>query len=765
MENDGTDALMADIDSLMNEFESAVAAGSSADGCFSVGASVEARYRGGDRWYKGRIDYCNRDGTFNIKYLDGEKETNILPSNVRLWDQPEPTKQSQPTASKLEVQSLKATSSFGDTIMSPKKSDSPSRVVPTQSEVSPTNHLKESPREDEINVMSEEELRQLSRNPTEDRNLIHISTSGEGRLDSRDAAISKTRLYGSEAKATTLASTFKIPLENPLDDFDEILMSGGFDGDIDIEEEDKYPVEYERDGTVEQSGVNTARSSDYHPDGTLKRKPYRGALSKPVIKAGNTVISAAQARLFGLTDFKGGVKEVDPDVNAKNTLRRIHNLTKIVSKDLSYIQSEDDIESTFKPKRSAKAESAMRNPACGYDFVDRLEKEENGFLERAESGSKSGGKNNKVLKDQAEMDYEASHDKLGCPQCKRLQSFDEFWEKKRMCQVCNVRYVKVNVSSGAALLRRMKVAEEKRQENLKKASEEMYGYKPFKPSRLKDHYSDLKADMQQLFLTIFEPRQDEVVYLRDQDLPLTTIAKVMRDSPHFLVLSKKSQQEMTTAALSGFLEMDALFSRYVRFDSVSKKKVLSGWRESPDFSSPEVFALRGEESEKLKQERLYRAQNLEKESKLKADKENNSAIKPAHRLELLSNTNKNDFNAKKYEESVKESRDQVYLLKQLAKLNAEKANLLNATLQAAEMRAKDHKDFVDATKTPKSVGNGAISRDGSVSASRAGKDSKKSPELAESEAKTKASKEKATKQSAAGKLSAPVDKFDALINF
>ena len=42
----------------------------------------------------------------------------------------------------------------------------------------------------------------------------------------------------------------------------------------------------------------------------------------------------------------------------------------------------------------------------------------------------------RILKDVAEQDYEASQDKLACPECKRFQSFNDFWEKKRWCGQC-----------------------------------------------------------------------------------------------------------------------------------------------------------------------------------------------------------------------------------------------------------------------------------------------------------------------------------------
>ena len=41
------------------------------------GASVRARYRGANGYTRGKITAVNRDGTYDIKYTDGMKESNV----------------------------------------------------------------------------------------------------------------------------------------------------------------------------------------------------------------------------------------------------------------------------------------------------------------------------------------------------------------------------------------------------------------------------------------------------------------------------------------------------------------------------------------------------------------------------------------------------------------------------------------------------------------------------------------------------------------
>ena len=64
---------------------SATAAGS---GRFDVGASVEANYRGKGKWYPGNISRDRRDGTYDVDYDDGEKETRVGAEFIRPVDAP-----------------------------------------------------------------------------------------------------------------------------------------------------------------------------------------------------------------------------------------------------------------------------------------------------------------------------------------------------------------------------------------------------------------------------------------------------------------------------------------------------------------------------------------------------------------------------------------------------------------------------------------------------------------------------------------------------
>lgn len=70
-------------------------------------------------------------------------------------------------------------------------------------------------------------------------------------------------------------------------------------------------------------------------------------------------------------------------------------------------------EASFTWKRSRKAEAAMRDPACGYDFVREAGHEREGFLRRVEAYSSYSRA--KIETRRAEDIYAARLDKLECP--------------------------------------------------------------------------------------------------------------------------------------------------------------------------------------------------------------------------------------------------------------------------------------------------------------------------------------------------------------
>jgi hypothetical protein len=53
--------------------------------CFPTGLEVEARFGGGEQWFGGSIDAIKADGTYSVRYDDGDFEESVPPGYLRAW--------------------------------------------------------------------------------------------------------------------------------------------------------------------------------------------------------------------------------------------------------------------------------------------------------------------------------------------------------------------------------------------------------------------------------------------------------------------------------------------------------------------------------------------------------------------------------------------------------------------------------------------------------------------------------------------------------
>lgn len=57
---------------------------------FEEGQKVEARFRGRAKWFKGKVQRVNRDGTYDIEYEDGDNERDVAADMVRALEESKP---------------------------------------------------------------------------------------------------------------------------------------------------------------------------------------------------------------------------------------------------------------------------------------------------------------------------------------------------------------------------------------------------------------------------------------------------------------------------------------------------------------------------------------------------------------------------------------------------------------------------------------------------------------------------------------------------
>ena len=69
---------------LIRPLDSVGGPSSSSSSGFSEGDKVEVLYKGkGTKWFSGKVSRVNRDGTYDIRYDDGDSESGALATNIR----------------------------------------------------------------------------------------------------------------------------------------------------------------------------------------------------------------------------------------------------------------------------------------------------------------------------------------------------------------------------------------------------------------------------------------------------------------------------------------------------------------------------------------------------------------------------------------------------------------------------------------------------------------------------------------------------------
>ncbi|KAF0694004.1 Aste57867_15085 [Aphanomyces stellatus] len=102
----------------------------------------------------------------------------------------------------------------------------------------------------------------------------------------------------------------------------------------------------------------------------------------------------------------------------------------------------DAKECRFYTRKTKASEAAMRNPACGYDFVSRQDGDETNqnedFIARMEAAENNRRKRLETTR--GEEAYNVRQNKKQCPKCGMVQSYAEYRDKKKKCTFCGVPF-------------------------------------------------------------------------------------------------------------------------------------------------------------------------------------------------------------------------------------------------------------------------------------------------------------------------------------
>ncbi|OQS05462.1 hypothetical protein THRCLA_02414 [Thraustotheca clavata] len=130
----------------------------------------------------------------------------------------------------------------------------------------------------------------------------------------------------------------------------------------------------------------------------------------------------------------------------------------------SFASDEDERHCRFYPKKTKSQLAAMKNPACGYDFVNHFDDEDqkDDFVARSEAAEYNRQK--RLQATRGEEEYNLRQNKKQCPRCSMTQSYAEFRDKKKRCTFCGVLFALPKAWGDIAneFLERMEIGEEEK---------------------------------------------------------------------------------------------------------------------------------------------------------------------------------------------------------------------------------------------------------------------------------------------------------------
>jgi hypothetical protein len=133
-------------------------------------------------------------------------------------------------------------------------------------------------------------------------------------------------------------------------------------------------------------------------------------------------------------------------------------------------------ECTFKPKTS----SSKNNNTNNNSNNDNTKTTTNNFLHRMDNFQQNI--QTRLGYEQAKEDYLANKlINLYCPKCGSMQSYDQYIEKRRYCEICQLKFTKKYVCKLNNWESRQKENEQKKARNLAKIRELAYNELTFEP--------------------------------------------------------------------------------------------------------------------------------------------------------------------------------------------------------------------------------------------------------------------------------------------
>ena len=157
--------------------------------------------------------------------------------------------------------------------------------------------------------------------------------------------------------------------------------------------------------------------------------PSVGASTEMLFKHMSVVRPKSAPSVKGVSKAKTKVSTAEMVERLSQAIPKIDNMAPSKHKlrpDQMYARYEDAKECTFKPKTKKRDNGENRGEEKD-NFIDRMEAKQRQKVDSLEA-------------QMGKAAYDAIIDKKVCPTCGSKQSFDEYKEKRKKCQICNVEY-------------------------------------------------------------------------------------------------------------------------------------------------------------------------------------------------------------------------------------------------------------------------------------------------------------------------------------
>ena len=405
------------------------------------GQECEARFGGESEWFPGTIKAVNADGSYDIDYADGDKETKVIAEFVRIKQAPKtPQIKRQDTEESLKsTQKLKRAASEVEDKERADAQGAKRNLAAAASELDSSVQLDAAKgmrqASDELQERKKEEARrELEKQARREREQAPEA------IKEAAAKVDGEKLASSVADLGRSASKYEAPKEDPhawMSSSDRRALPDKVEARTWSGLEAKATPELQAALPWDTSDIPTGNRPEVAllAERSLKRSRAPDAISRQqrVLLARSVDFSIPKKKLgpkFATISAHRLSKPIDRSTDVYG--RTVKDVTNAAQKRLFKFASRDDaLNCTFRP-RLGKGELP------GEEAKSDGEDNPNNFIQRQDAWGRKVRQDREHRKGEKEYGYVI--DKKMCPSCGAVQKYDEIVNKRDRCPECAVAY-------------------------------------------------------------------------------------------------------------------------------------------------------------------------------------------------------------------------------------------------------------------------------------------------------------------------------------